>query len=203
MTGGLRQATLPALAIALVCSVLGIQLAHGGGQFETLRPADPCVPRTIDVQSEGIDGLVERLIMIGIDDAACTLRVSREALVLDLGQTRDASDVELDAVRRGLLRAVAELKADGTLPKVSEFKEEILDIADLNGVLEALVRALPNSVIDGALQTDDLLVTTINDLDLRAVLGSIDDQSDLEQQIEEAVLQAAKDSLIQQLKGLV
>lgn len=198
---GWRQAALPALAIALVCAVLGIQLAHDGGKFVTLKPTDPCASRTLDPQASGIDGLVERLVLIGLDDAACALGVSREAFVLQLGQ--GLSDTQLEAVRQGLLAAVAEMKADGTLPEASAFKEEILDVADLNGVLDAIARRLPDSVIDSALKTDDVLVRTINDLDLRAVLENLDDQRDLEAQVEEAVIEAAKDSLVQRVKDLL
>lgn len=198
---GWRQAALPALAIALVCAVLGIQLAHDGGKFDTLKPADPCAPRTLDPQASGIDGLVERLVLIGIDDAACTLRVSREAFVLRLGE--GLSDTEVEAVRQGLIVAVAEMKADGTLPEASTFKDEIIDLADLNGVLEAIARRLPDSVIDAGLKTDDVLVRTITDLDLRQVLDNLDDQGDLDKQVEDAVIEAAKDSLVQRVKDLL
>jgi hypothetical protein len=77
---------LPVVALVLVCGVLGVQVAHGGGEFEPLQPADPCVARTVTSQAEGLDGLTERLVLIGIDEAACTLGVSREALTLELAQ---------------------------------------------------------------------------------------------------------------------
>ena len=57
MTGPLRTMGLPAVALALVGGVLGVQLAYGGGEFEPLRPADPCVAREVTSQSDGIDGL--------------------------------------------------------------------------------------------------------------------------------------------------
>ena len=95
------------------------------------------------------------------------------------------------------------MEDDGTLPPASELVDEALDTADLNGFLEAAIRAIPDSVIDAALKTDDILTRAIEDLDLRAVLANIDDQHELNQQIEDAVTQAVKDSLVARLNDLL
>ena len=120
----------------LVSGVLGVQVAHGGGTFEPLQPADPCVARTVTSQADGMDGLTERLVLLGIDDAACRLGVSREALTLELAQPGPRTDDEIDALRDGLLSAVDRMKDDGTLPPASELVDEALDNADLNDFLE-------------------------------------------------------------------
>lgn len=203
MTGRPPVATLPALALVLVSGVLAVQLASGGGTFEPLRPADACAERTVTSQAEGIEGLTERLVLLGLDGAACRLHLSREALTLELAQTDDPTDAELDALRAGLLSAVQRMKDDGTLPPASDLVDEALDNADLNGFLEAAIRALPDSVIDGALKTDEVLTRTIDDLDLRALLANLDDQDELEQQIEDAVTEAVQDSLVDRLRELV
>ncbi|HET6940238.1 MAG TPA: hypothetical protein VFI19_16595, partial [Nocardioides sp.] len=126
MTGVLRLTGLPAVALVLVAGVLGIQLAHGGGKFEPLQPADPCVARTVTSQAEGIDGLTERLVLLGLDGAACQLHVSREALTLELAQPGPRTDAEIDALRAGLLSAVQRMKDDGTLPPASDLVDEAL-----------------------------------------------------------------------------
>jgi hypothetical protein len=203
MTGHLRMIGLPAVALVLVSGVLGVQLANGGGRFEPLRPADPCVARTVTSQSEGMDGLTERLVLLGIDGAACRLHVSREALTLQLAQPGPRTDAQIDALREGLLSAVDRMKDDGSLPPASELVDEALDNADLNGFLEAAIRALPDSVVNAAVKTDDVLIRTINDLDLRTILANLDDQQDLNQQINAAVTQAVKDSLVARLRDLV
>jgi hypothetical protein len=203
MTSVLRLAGLPAVALVLVSGVLGVQLANGGGSFEPLRPADPCVARTVVSQSEGIDALTERLVLLGIDGAACILQVSREALTLELAQPGTRTDAEIDALREGLLGAVQRMKDDGSLPPASELVDEALDNADLNGFLEAAIRALPDSVINAALKTDDVLTRAIEGLDLRTILENIDDQQALDQQMEAAVTQAVKDSLVARLRDLV
>jgi hypothetical protein len=203
MTGLARLAGLPAVAVALVTGVLGVQLAHGGGTFEPLQPADPCVARTVTSQAEGMDGLTERLVLLGIDGAACRLGLSREALTLELAQPGTRTDAEIEAVHEGLLSAVQRMKDDGTLPPASDLVGEALDNADLNGFLEAAIRALPDSVINAAVQVDDVLIRTINDLDLRAVLANVNSQDDLNQQVNAAVTQAVKDSLVARLRDLL
>ena len=203
MTGAWRMVGLPVVALVLVCGVLGVQVAHGGGGFEPLQPADPCVARTVTSQAEGLDGLTERLVLLGIDDAACTLGVSREALTLELAQPGPRTDEEIDALRGGLLSAVDRMQEDGSLPLASELVDEALDNADLNDFLKTVIRALPDSVIDAAVKTDDVLVRAINDLDLRTLLANLDDQNDLNAQVNAAVTQAVKDSLLARLDDLL
>ena len=203
MSPRLRDASLPAVALVLVSGVLAIQLAYGGRTYEPLRPADPCAARTVTSQSEGIEGLTERLVLIGVDNAACTLGVSREAFTLELARPGNPTDAEIDALRQGLLSAVGEMKDDGSLPPASELVDEALDSADLNGYLKTLIRSLPDSVIDAALKTDDVLTRAIDDLDLRALLTNLDDQDDLNRQVEEAVTRAVRESLVARLRDLL
>ena len=183
--------------------MLGIQLAYGGGAYQPLRPADPCAERTVTSQSEGIEGLTERLVLIGVDDAACSLGVSREALTLELAAPGTPTTAEIDALREGLLSAVTQMEKDGSLPPASELVDEALDSADLNEFLKSLIRALPDSVVDSALKTDDVLTRAIEDLDLRSLLMNLDDQDDLNQQVEAAVTRAVRESLADRLRDLI
>jgi hypothetical protein len=203
MTGLVRMGAMPAAALLLVSGVLGVQLAYGGGTFEPLRSADPCVARTVTSQADGMDGLTERLVLLGIDGAACRLHVSREALTLELAQPGVRTDAEIEALRQGLLDAVQRMKDDGTLPPASDLVDEALDNADLNGFVEAAIRALPDSVVNAALKIDDVLIRTINDLDLRSILANLDNEQDLYEQINAAVEQAVKDSLADRLRDLL
>jgi hypothetical protein len=161
------------------------------------------VARTVTSRAGGIDGLTERLVLLGLDGAACRLHVSREALTLELAQPGPRSDAEIAALRAGLLDAVRRMKADGTLPPASDLVDEALDNSDLNGFLKAAIRALPDSVVNSALHTDDVLTCTIEDLDLRRLLANMDDQRDLNTQLNAAVTQAVKDSLTARLRDLL
>ncbi len=202
MTGLPRWVGLPLAALILVAGVVGIQLVNGGGTYEPLKSADPCVKRTVTSQADGIEGLTERLVLLGIDGAACTLQVSREELTLELAQPGSRTDSEIDALRDGLLSAVDEMNTDGTLPPASTLVDEALESADLNGLLKGAIRALPGSVIDAALKTDDVLDRAIGSLDLRTLLANLEDQNQLEQQVSVAVTEAVKDSLLDRLRNL-
>lgn len=203
MTSRLQALILPLVALLLVGGVLGVQLAHGGGTFEPLHPADPCAAREVTSQSTGIENLTERLVLIGLDEAACRLGTSREALTLELAQPGGRTDAQIDALHDGLLAAVDRMADDGTLPPASDLVDEALDSADLNRFLEVLIRAVPDSVVDAALKTDDVLVRAIDHLDLRALLADLDDQEALDAQIQEAITAAVKESLVDRLRDLV
>lgn len=198
----LRALALPVLAAAAVSGVLGVQVAHGGGDFTPAKPADPCAVRKIHVVSTGIEGLGERLVLIGLDGAACRLQVTREALVLDLATQKSPTTAQVNAVRAGLLGAVQRMKANGTLPPASDFTDEALDQADLPDLVKTVIKALPDSVINGALKTDDVLDRTINSLDVRALLSNLSDPDELNREISAAVTKAVKDALIAKLRDL-
>jgi hypothetical protein len=203
MTHPARLLALPALALALVGGVLAVQLAHGGGTFEPLEPADPCVEREVTSRSEGIDGLTETVVLLGIDGAACRLGVSREALTLELAQPGERTDAQVDALREGLKDAVKRMADEGTLPPASELVGEALENAELNPFLEALIKALPDSVIDAAVDIEDVLIRAIDDLDLLFILENLEDEDELNRQLNPAIEQAVKDSLLDRLRDLV
>lgn len=199
----LRALAFPVVAAVLVSGVLGVQLANGGGDFVPARPAPPCAHRAVTSVSTGIEGLSEQLVLIGLDGAACRLHVTREALALDLAQSRTPTDAQVDAVRAGLLDAVDRMKAEGKLPPASELTDEALDNSNLNGLVKAAIRALPDSLINSVLKTDDVLRRTINDLDIRSMLTNLNDPDQLSQQINAAVTKAVKESLVARLRDLL
>jgi hypothetical protein len=203
MTDRVGLVGLPAVAVALVGGVLAVQLTHGGGTYEPLKAADPCVGREVTSEAEGIQNLTERLVLLGLDGAACRLEVTREALTLELAQQVEPTDEQVDALREGLHAAVDRMEDEGTLPPISSFVDEALENADLNRFLEAAIKALPDSLIDKALSTDDVLERAIDDLDLREVLANLDDQSALNAQLNPVIEEAVKDALVDRLKNLI
>lgn len=202
-TANLRAAAFPLIAAALVSGVLGVQIVNGGGDYAPTRAAQPCAHRAVTSVSAGIAGLSERLVLLGLDGAACHLGMTREALTLEIAQTSAPTDSQITALRRGLLEAVDRMKADGTLPPASGLTDEALDKADLNGFVKAAIRALPDSLINSALKTEDVLRRTINELDLRALLANLNDPDELTRQINAAVTDAVKQSLVARLRDLL
>ena len=199
----LRNITLPLLAAVLVSAVLGIQLANGGGNYTPLQPANPCTVRAVTSVSTGLDGLSERLVVLGLDRAACRLGTTREALILQLAQPGQRSAAQINAVRAGLLEAADRMNADGTLPPASDLVHEALDRSNLNGFIKIAIRALPGSVINAALKTHDVLRRTINDLDLRHLLANLNNPDDLTADINTAVTKAVEQSLVARLRDLL
>lgn len=198
-----RAVLLPLIAALLVSGVLGIQLANGGGDFTPARAADPCAPRVVTSVSSGLDGLAERLVLLGLDGAACRLHVTREALILDLARPGASTPARVAALRAGLHAAVDRMKREGTLPRASDLTDDALKQADLPYLVKLGIRALPDSVIDAGLKTDDVLHRTIDKLDLRTILRDLDDPDALSRQLRDAVTDAVKESLLARLRDLL
>jgi hypothetical protein len=87
------------------------------------RIADPCQPRAA-FPGHGVDGTVQRVVLDGLDGAACRLGTSRERLVLSIAGDSTmhlhASDARVAAaVRAGVLRALDEAAARGDVPSLA------------------------------------------------------------------------------------
>ncbi|GAA2021598.1 hypothetical protein GCM10009839_18390 [Catenulispora yoronensis] len=191
----LRAGALPALAAVLVGGVLTVQIAHGGGRYSPLRPANSCIAPPATSVSTGIDGLTEQLVLTGLDAAACQIGMSREEFALLLAEPGTHTDAQINALRSGLLTAVDSLKAAGQLPRASQLAREAVDASNLSGFRKTAIRAIPDSLIDKTLTTDDILRRTINDLDLRAMLANLSNRHDLTVQVDAAVTKAVQERL--------
>ena len=198
-----RWLGLPIAAAIAVIIVLTVQLSHGGGTYEPLKPPSPCRDEAVEPQASGIEGLTEQLVLTGLANAACNLDVSREELTLQIAQSGQFSAQQTTAMRQGLLAAVDTLANAGDLPRASDLLDEALTNADLNSYLERGIRLLPDRAINTAVDLDDVLHRAIESLDLPELLANLDDQSQLNQAVQEAVTQAIKDSIVARLKGLL
>ncbi|HEY3604746.1 MAG TPA: hypothetical protein VGL04_08740 [Sporichthyaceae bacterium] len=187
---------LPLGAAALVAVVLGGQVAAGGWDLGPQHAANPCRSRSVAAVSAGLEGLGERLVLLGLDGAACRLHTTREGLVLRLAQPGARTDAEVDAVRAGLREAVDRLAAAGTLPPASALLDEALDGSDLPGLAKTAIRALPDSLINNRLPTAEVLRRTVDDLDVRALLSQVTDPAQVQSLVVAAVKQAVKQQLL-------
>ncbi|HEV8459587.1 MAG TPA: hypothetical protein VGQ38_02675 [Gaiellaceae bacterium] len=103
------------LAAAIVLIAVELAATHSAPRI-----ADPCEPRAA-FSGQGLDATVQRIVLDGLDGAACRLGTSRERLVLSIaGDKRmrvHASDAQVTtAVRGGVLRALDEAAARGDVP---------------------------------------------------------------------------------------
>jgi hypothetical protein len=100
-------------------ALVGVELGKGALDEPSPKIANPCQPRA--GRSGGIDTTIQRVVLDGLDHAACRLHTTREELVLavggGVGVTRRWDDRTLeDALRAGLLRSVNDAERRGDVP---------------------------------------------------------------------------------------
>jgi hypothetical protein len=196
----MRALALPLIAALLVAAVLGVQVAAGGGDYVPRRPADPCAPRGIPPIPAGLEPVAERIVLLGLDGAACRLGVTRERLVLTLADNRSLDPDAARALKAGLRDAVDRLDREGRLPKVSQLLPEALDQADLPGIVKTLIGAIPDSTVDSALPTGPLLRRAVDALDVGRLVRELDDPDQLQSAVRSAILRAARDEILDRLR---
>jgi hypothetical protein len=196
----MKGLALPLVAVLLVAAVLGVQVAAGGGGYVPRRPADPCSPRAVPPIPARLEAVAERISLLGLDNAACRLGISRERLVLALADTRSLAPGAPAALTAGLGDGVDRLDREGRLPKVSQLLPEALDQADLPGFVETVIGAIPAGAVDSALPTGPLLRRAVGELDLDRLIRELDDPHQLESAVRSAILRAARDQILDSLR---
>lgn len=124
MSPRLRGRVLLVVALLLTVALVAASLARGGLDRGRADLANPCRPRA-PLPATGSAGTIERVVLNGLDGAACHLRVSRERLVVGLasasgrrhlfGSGRAQDDRVEEAVRSGLRRAIDDAARRGEL----------------------------------------------------------------------------------------
>jgi hypothetical protein len=196
----MKRFALPVIAVLLVAAVLGVQVAAGGGQYAPLRPANPCTPGPVPRVAPQLEPLAEQIVLLGLDNAACRLGISRERLVLALADPRSLDPAAPAALKAGLRDAVSRLDRMHRLPKVSQLLPQALDQAQLPGIAKTIVGAIPAGIIDSALPTAPLLRRTVDELDVNRLLRELSDPNQLQSAIRAALLRAAVSQILNRLQ---
>ncbi len=196
-----RSFMLPLLAVLASGALIGGYIAAGGADYGPTVAADPCKPRPLGARAPGIDAVAEQLVVVGVQNAACDLGVTREELVLALPSAADrralAQRQGLDeadlvrALRKGLGDAIGRLDRERRLPPASQLLDSYVGRLGLPGVAEALIRRIPDGIVDGLLPTGDVLRTAIGRIDVEDLLGQIDDPRALETKLRKTITDAA------------
>ncbi len=126
-----RQIGIAGLGALLVAAaaLIGLELANGAMDAGALAIRDPCQARPA-FPGQGVDATLQRIVLDGLDGAACELGTSREELVLSLAPTASSGPVRWDdatierALRAGLQGAIDDAEQRGSL----------------NGIVAALLR---------------------------------------------------------------
>jgi hypothetical protein len=139
-----RSRISPALAIlatllAAVLALVAVELGKGAAEEPGPKLANPCHSRP--GRSGGLDAAVQRIVLDGLDGAACRLHTTREELVLSLapetGVRRrwDEHTIEV-AVRAGLLQAVDRAERRGDIPGfVAPLLRRLVETAPLDRLI--------------------------------------------------------------------
>jgi hypothetical protein len=127
-----------------VAVLVAVELGKGALHEPAPKLANPCHPR--GGRTGGIDATIQRIVLDGLDGAACRLHTTREELVLSLapesGVRRrwDEHTIEV-AVRAGLLRSIDEAQRRGDIP---DFVVPILRNFVEHAPIDQLVRGAIN-----------------------------------------------------------
>jgi len=130
-----------AAAAVLIAVELGLGAVHAG----EVHLADPCKTQ------EFTGSAIQRVLLDGLDGAACRLHISREALVLSVGSnspfhTRWTKQKIEAALRAGMLRAVDEAERRGDIPGF------------LAGPIRHAIKTVPiDKLVAGGISLRDLL----------------------------------------------
>jgi hypothetical protein len=145
-------ASVAVLAALLVGSLALVVVELTNGAAGAVSPAitHPCKAR-LPFEGQGLDATVQRVVLEGLDGAACKLGTSRESLVLSLSPasrrkrpwTRHRIEV---AVREGLVHAVDGESQQGHIPPL------------LVPLVQRLIRSTPfEKLIQGSISLGSLL----------------------------------------------
>ena len=96
-----------ALLFIAAAVLIGVEFALGAAHAGRADLRDPCAGRALE------GDVVQRVVLAGVDHAACRLHTSRERLVLSLESLTPRQEA---ALRAGVLRAVDEGVARGEIP---------------------------------------------------------------------------------------
>ncbi len=142
-------AILAALVLGALVLVV-VELANGAAGPVSPTAARPCQPRA-PFEGGGLSGAVQRVVLEGLDGAACRLGTTREELVLSLspasgGSRRwDNHTIEV-AIRAGLDSAIDKEQRQGHIPGF------------LAPVLHGLVEKTPiDKLIQGGISLGNLI----------------------------------------------
>ena len=115
MSARTRGIGLLVLALAASLALVAASLSRGGYGRGDVHLANPCRPRA-PLAAGGTSGTIQQIVLDGLDGGACTLRVSRERLVVGLassegrdhllGSGKTEDDRVEAAVRGGLRRSI-------------------------------------------------------------------------------------------------
>lgn len=137
-----------AAIVVLVTLLLGaaafvvVEIANGAVDAGGLAVRDPCEPRP-PFPGQGLDATLQRIVLDGLDGAACELDATREELVLSLAPRSNTEPIRWNdetierAVRAGLLGAIDDAEQRGSLNAiVATILREVVERAPVQWLID-------------------------------------------------------------------
>jgi hypothetical protein len=136
------QGLLALAALGIAAAVLiAVELANGALDHGESTIAEPCAARE-PFPGEGFEATVQRIVLDGLDGAACELNTTREELVLSVDPEL-GRDVEWDretlerAVRSGLLETIDDAEQRGGIGGLeARLLSEVVERAPLDWLIQ-------------------------------------------------------------------
>jgi hypothetical protein len=136
------QGLLSLAALGVAAAVLiAVELANGALDYGEQNVADPCEPRPA-FPGEGFQATVQRIVLDGLDGAACELNTTREELVLSfdpaLGRNVEWDRDTLErAVRAGLLESIDDAEERDSIGGLeARILREVVERAPLDWLIQ-------------------------------------------------------------------
>jgi len=111
-----------ALLCAATAALVVIERSSGGTDYAARQVTSPCTATSDPFPGDGLDATLQRIVLSGLNGAACELGTTREALVLSLAPNSGFTDVDWDeltaerALRQGFERSIDDAEDRGSLP---------------------------------------------------------------------------------------
>jgi hypothetical protein len=112
------------VAMAAVAAFVAVELGQGARDFGEREYAAPCTAGAEPYPGDGLDPALQRIVLGGLNGAACELGTGREELVLSLVPRTGFDDVQWDqdtleqALEAGFLRAIDDGEDRGSLNSI-------------------------------------------------------------------------------------
>jgi electron transfer flavoprotein alpha/beta subunit len=150
-----RPAVLVALLLVAGGTLIAVELALGARDYGRVELAPACSAPPPQLDRNGLDRTIQRIVLGALSEAACELETTREELVLSLSPRTGSrygtwSDEELEeALRAGLVEAVDDARDRGELGSTeARVLRELAERAPVQLILEAAERADILSALD-------------------------------------------------------
>jgi hypothetical protein len=128
--------------IGVALALIVVELGLGAATFGEDAVEDPCTAE-VTFPGDSVDATVQRIVLLGLNGAACELETTREELVLSfVPEAPGSKPIQWDtetierAVRAGLLRAVEDAEARGSLGSLTAtILREVIERAPLDWLI--------------------------------------------------------------------